>query len=137
GSEVDALVVYNGVLIAGGVFNIAGGGPADFIAQWNGTTWQSVGTGTNGSVNALAVYNNNLIAGGTFTFAGGSAANFIAQWNGTTWSAMGGGAVGGPITDAVLALTVYNGNLIADAQSASVVRNSEHFTRQWNHATRK
>jgi UDP-N-acetylglucosamine--N-acetylmuramyl-(pentapeptide) pyrophosphoryl-undecaprenol N-acetylglucosamine transferase len=49
-----------------------------------------------------------LVVGGNFTFAGNIPANNIAAWNGSSWSALGGGMNG-----LVVALTVFNGNLIA------------------------
>ena len=91
-----ALTVYNNNLYAGGVFDSAGGNPANYIAEWNGTSWSAVGAGTNNYVNALTVYNGNLYAGGYFTTAGGTSANGIAEWNGTTWDSVGAG-VGGDI----------------------------------------
>lgn len=41
-----------------------GGGSASFrVARWNGTSWSSVGSGTNSMVSALAVLNSELISG--------------------------------------------------------------------------
>src|SRR5437016_3508067 len=58
-SHVIALTVYQGSLIAGGDFTVAGGNNANRIAQWNGSSWTSLGTGIDpgfyGQVNALAV----------------------------------------------------------------------------------
>ena len=68
-----ALTVYNGELIAGGRFTTAGGVTCNYIARWNGATWQPLGAGMNGDVYALTVYNGELIAGGYFTTAGGNA----------------------------------------------------------------
>src|SRR5690606_24689673 len=62
------------VLVAGGDFTMASGAAALHIAQWNGSSWQPVGTGIGGTfdtVTALAVFNNQLIAGGFFSMAGG------------------------------------------------------------------
>jgi hypothetical protein len=85
-SEVDALTVYNGELIAGGYFTTAGGVSANNIARWNGTTWQPLGTGMGGDshprVSALMVYNDELIAGGYFTTAGGNVSANWARWRG-------------------------------------------------------
>ena len=111
---VAALAVYNGELIAGGVFTTAGGTPANFIARWDGTNWSPLGSGMWGEfeesppVLALTVYNGELIAGGKFTAAGGTPANYIARWDGATWSPLGSG-----MNFIVTALTVYNGELIA------------------------
>jgi len=37
--DVYSLAVYNGELYAGGTFNMAGGISANYIARWNGTSW--------------------------------------------------------------------------------------------------
>jgi trimeric autotransporter adhesin len=91
---VRALTVYNGELIAGGYFKIAGGDSVNYIAKWNGTAWSPLGSGMSGAapyVEALAVFNNELYAGGTFDSSGGVKTNGIAKWNGTGWSAIGTG----------------------------------------------
>ncbi|MBN2227120.1 MAG: hypothetical protein JW763_07115 [candidate division Zixibacteria bacterium] len=40
---VGALTVYDGKLIAGGDFTLAGGISASHIAAWNGSSWASLG----------------------------------------------------------------------------------------------
>src|ERR1044071_160562 len=101
---VYCLTVYNGSLIAGGIFSTAGGVSTNGIAQWNGTNWQSLGSGIeiNAAGYALTNYNGNLIAGGGFATAVGVGATNVAQWNGTAWQALGRG-----MNDRVRALTVY------------------------------
>lgn len=96
--KINAVVVYNGQLIAAGEFT----SPALNIARWNGTSWTALGSGLNGVVHALTVFNDNLIAVGAFSNAG----NNVAQWNGTTWSNLGLGT-----NDTVFATTVYNNTL--------------------------
>jgi len=93
--------VLGSTLYAGGDFTNAGGSAANFIAQWNGSSWSALGSGMNARVLALAVSGNDLYAGGWFTTAGGVAANSIAKWDGTNWSALGSG-----ITAIVNALAV-------------------------------
>ena len=110
---VSALTVYNGELIAGGVFTTAGGVDASKIARWNGSIWQPLGSGVSGGgiyqgVYALTVYNGELIAGGYFKESGGVDVNSIAAWNGNSWKALGGG-----IDQDVHCLTAYSGELIA------------------------
>ena len=60
--------VYNGELYAGGNLTTAGGVSANYIAKWNGTSWQPVGggMGSYGYVYALCVYSSELYAGGYF-----------------------------------------------------------------------
>ena len=96
---VYALTVYNGNLIAGGLFVSAGGQPANRVAQWNGTSWSPLGVGINNNINfatvdALAVYNGNLIAGGNFGTAGSGPATAIARWDGANWHPLGSGLPG-------------------------------------------
>jgi hypothetical protein len=88
---VSALAVSGSILYAGGNFTKAGGVSANYIAQWNGSSWSAIGSGLNGSVDALAVSGGKLYAGGLFTTAGGVSAKGIAQWNGSSWAAMGSG----------------------------------------------
>jgi hypothetical protein len=81
------------MLIAGGVFSIAGDTQTRSIAAWDGMNWHPLGNGVtnNGIVSALTVYNGELIAGGGFTIAGGVSAKYIARWNGTIWQPLGSG----------------------------------------------
>ena len=89
---VYALAVSGGTLYAGGNFTTAGGNAANYIAQWNGSSWSALGSGDEQRLcYALAVSGSTLYAGGDFTTAGGNAANYIAQWNGSSWSALGSG----------------------------------------------
>jgi hypothetical protein len=120
---VNALAVFQGELIAGGWFTMASGVPANFVARWNGSAWQPLGSGLIGFLtteampgcNALTVYNGELIAGGAFEQAGGIPVNQIARWNGSTWQSLGGGLSGGTFfgLNAVNALGVANGQLVA------------------------
>jgi hypothetical protein len=138
---VRALTVYpipNGNLIVGGNFASAGGTEAHSIAQWNGASWSSLGTGIGGAVYALAIYNGNLIAGGGFATAGGTVANNIARWDGTSWSALGTGISGDsecPVCDSVLALTVYNGDLIVGGWFSTAGGTAANNIAKWNDIT--
>ncbi len=103
-------VLPNGDVVAGGFFTAAGGVSASRIARWNGASWSSLGSGTNGDVRALAVLpNGDLIAGGTFSTAGGVSVNSIARWDGVNWTSLSSG-----MNDGVNALAVLsNGDLVA------------------------
>ncbi len=115
--SINAMIVYNNELYVGGSFTQAGGIDANNIARWNGTSWNSVGSGsTNGvsmykSVYALGVYNGELYVGGDFTEAGGISVNYIARWDGTNWNPVGSGSTNGVYAGRVSALAVYNGEL--------------------------
>ncbi len=100
------------LLVVAGSFDRAGGingTPVSSIATFNGSTWQSLGSGITGSVYALTVHNNELVAAGYFTSAGGVPANNIARWDGTAWHALGGGITGGSIQT----VASYHGDLYA------------------------
>jgi hypothetical protein len=87
--SVYALAVSGTDLYAAGVFESAGGIPANAIAKWNGSTWSALGSGIIGQVNALAVIGTDLYAGGYFTRRGEVSADYIAKWNGSAWSPLG------------------------------------------------
>jgi len=71
-------------LYAGGVFTLAGGLAANFIARWNGSGWSTPGSGTNHSVASLLVHDDGggpaLFAGGKFSSAIDSGDGYIAKW---------------------------------------------------------
>jgi hypothetical protein len=91
--SVEALLVApNGDVYIGGLFTSAGGvSNTAYIAKWNGTTYEALGTGMDDGVYALAMDGDgNLYAGGKFTSAGGvSDTAYFAKWNGSAWSSLG------------------------------------------------
>ncbi len=112
-----AMISYDGNLYAGGMFQSAGGDPLDpqtamYIARFDGSFWNPVGSGLNEHVTDMTIYNNQLIVSGYFTEAGGIEANYIAAWYGSSWHALGSG-MARPYTCKVTALAVYNGDLYA------------------------
>jgi len=112
--RVNAVTVHNGELIAGGNFTSAGGTSANYVARWNGSTWQPLDTGTSGEVYALATYNNMMLCGGNFASAGGiNHVNYIAQWNGSRWLPLGTGMNSSPGE-----WIEYNGELVVEAASS-------------------
>src|SRR5262249_18487793 len=96
---VKALAVLGTNLYAGGWFTNASGTAANYIAQWDGSSWSALGSGlvsqsapgSGPGVNALAVSGNDLYAAGQFATADGNPANSIAKWDGSNWSALGSG----------------------------------------------
>ena len=114
---VNEICVSGSDVYVGGSFTDAGGNAdADYVARWNGTSWNVLGTGLNSYVTAIAVSGSDVYVGGSFTDAGGNAnADRIARWDGASWNALGTGLnnyvsaiavsgsdvyVGGPFTDA-------------------------------------
>lgn len=101
---VYALAVFDDgsgpALYAGGSFEHAGGQPAQNIARWNGSKWETLVQGTDGPVLALAGFahpgGSSLYVGGEFATAGGVTSAYFARWNGASWSDVGG------VTDGVV-----------------------------------
>ncbi|MFH1844958.1 MAG: FlgD immunoglobulin-like domain containing protein [bacterium] len=99
--EVLALTVFEGDLVVGGSFTLAGEIPANRIARWDGESWSPLGDGFAGDrlyqdsrgnsliikprIEALAVYAGELYAGGSFSLADGAVCHSIARWDGATW----------------------------------------------------
>ncbi len=139
---VSVLAVYNNELYVGGAFTFAltptGNISANRIARWNGTSWNTLGSGSsngvNNDVNALAVYNGELYVGGFFTLAGGSSASRIARWNGTSWNTLGLGPSNG-VNSTVNALAVYNNILFVGGEFTSAGGASVNRIARWNGTT--
>jgi hypothetical protein len=133
GPYVSALAVSGSTLYAGGDFKMAGGSAANSIAQWNGSSWSTLGSGVSGGdqygpvVSALTMSGSTLYAGGDFTTAGGSAANYIAQWDGTNWSALGSG-----MNISVLALASSGSTLYAGGDFTRTGTNVANYIAQWD-----
>ena len=130
-AQVSALAVNGTTLYAGGTFAFicgntsCGGGntKANYIAQWDGTTWTPLNFGVgeatavgNPFVGSLAVdASGDLYAGGVFLSVCGNAAcdsgnttvNNLAKWDGSAWSALGSG-----LTDAEVRAFAFNGSTV-------------------------
>ena len=82
---VYALGVHGDSLIAGGGFTLAGGVPANHVAKWFGSQWDSLGNGVGDFsyeyVRAVGEYADTLVVGGTFP---GS----VMRWTGSAWMPM-------------------------------------------------
>ena len=130
-SKGTCLTTWNGYLINGGIFNLAGGVTANFIAKWNGTSWSALGGGLNHEPTSLTTYNNDLIATGCFDSADNSRrVNYIAKWNGTQWLSLGEG-----LSDVGLSLAVYRGYLIAGGFFYNAGNIPSSFIAKWDGAT--
>jgi hypothetical protein len=108
GSVVRSISPGSGYVYAAGLFDHAGGTPANNIARWNGSGWSALGSGLEGgfpqypggmwpSINytpqgyTLFTSGTDLYVGGDFTMAGGLSSSGAASWNGTSWSSIGTG----------------------------------------------
>ena len=125
---VYTVSAFNGNLYAGGFFTYAGNSWSDHFAEWNGTTWDSLGPiETSCAVCSITNYNGYLILGGEFVRVGWIDARYIAMWDGTYWASIGSGVNG-----IVSALTVYNGKLIAAGSFDSADGAPCRYIAQWD-----
>src|SRR5439155_10907178 len=110
-----SLIEYNGTLIVGGGFTMAGGQSAHGVASWNGSAWVALGTGLSGVSNpmarAMTVLGTDLIVAGSFTSAGGVPAASVARWDGSAWHSVGGDIVGSQLPW-IAAATNYHNQII-------------------------
>lgn len=91
-----------------GDFTMAGATPVSRIARWNGSQWQALGLGLDGTGRALHLWDADggggappiLVVGGSFTLAGGVPRQGIAGYS-TFWTGLGDAAAG----ESALALT--------------------------------
>ncbi|MFO0859759.1 MAG: hypothetical protein U0570_04320 [Phycisphaerales bacterium] len=102
--QVWALTTLTGGdIIAGGLFDAAGGVPAKNLARWNPatSTWSAFGTGASGQVVALEpAPSNGFIAGGAFASINGTTVSGVARFSpagGGTWTGFGTGIPGGGV----------------------------------------
>jgi hypothetical protein len=108
---VIEMIVYQNELYISGAFDTAGVVPANSIAKWDGSSWFSVGLGTNDftTIHAMEVYNNELYVGGTFDSINGIPASHIAKYDGVNWTNVSTGIHGNNVND----LHVYQNELYA------------------------
>ena len=127
-AEVNALHVHDGQLIAGGSFLHSGGEPCQAIAAWNGSAWEQLGDGLEGSVDAITTYNGELIVGGYIEVGG--EIHSVLRFDGRQWHVLAGGP-----TSSVWALAVYNDELIAAGQFLTVGETVVNNIARWNGTT--
>ena len=134
GGRVDALAVSGSYLYAGGYFTTAGGSAANYIAQWDGSSWSALGSGMDDWVSVLAVSGSDLYAGGVFTMAGGSAANSVAKWDGFSWTALGSGMNADPYGDTpvVQGLAVSGSDLYAGGYFTMAGGSVANYIAKWD-----
>lgn len=71
--------------VVGGAFVHSGEVTLNHIAHWDGSGWQPLGLGTNGTVYALTVFEGKLVAAGEFSKAGLKNCANIAIWTEVTY----------------------------------------------------
>ena len=86
--------VANDEIYVGGNFTTADGQTAEYIAMWNGSNWEALGSADsnrpNQQVRALAYDSiNNVLYVGTGVTGNSETNAFLRSWNGSSWSVVG------------------------------------------------
>ncbi len=114
-ANLYALEEYNGNVIACGEFDRVGNKSISGIMEWDGSSWDSLGSGLSGNIAGTAAimyphdmckFGTDLVVAGNFLKAGGITVNGIARWDGTQWHNLGAGFNG-----TVYGVCVFNGEL--------------------------
>jgi len=66
----DIYIDENNNVYTAGSFSALGGVACLGVGMWNGSKWNALGAGTNGTVYNITKFNNNIILSGNFTSAG-------------------------------------------------------------------
>lgn len=102
GGEVSSIAIGPDKRVyAAGLFTVAGGAPASYIAVWDGSAWAALDAGVANLFGLAFAPNGDLYAVGNFTVGGGAAADCIAVWDGSAWAAVGTG-LNGPANDVAI-----------------------------------
>ncbi len=125
-NRIEALTSYNGNLIAGGSFTLAGDVPADRIALKQDNEWQTIGDNYPGVlVYDFETFEDDLIVGGVNPF--NIFNTHVLRWDGITWS-----QVGSPFNNFVYAVYAYDGNLYAGGSFTEIGTNEINRVSMWN-----
>lgn len=123
---INKIMVFQNKLVIGGDFTMNDGNADNFIMQWNGSNFSTVGGGLNGVVNDMVVFNSKLYVVGAFSIAGGIVANRIAYWDGTNWCGLGSTFNGG-----VSSIEVYNNELYIGGSFTQIDGNNINYVAKW------
>lgn len=134
-ATVYALIVYNGELYVGGIFNTAGGITVNGLAKWSGNAWHGVTgylpilTYSCDPVNGLFIYNNELLVANT--------TGRIRKWNGLSWTNFGGKYHLSEVDNAaknINAFCIYNNELYASGSFNDTTATNNDFdgVGKWN-----
>ncbi len=129
GFRVRNFIRYNNQLYMGGNFSMAGNKSTGGFAVWNGTDWDSVGSGKPELIRDMVTFKNKLFVAGTITeIADLNNVHGVAKFDGTTWSKLPQLTVN---NDYVASLCVFNNMLYASGKFGSFP-NYYYFSRSSN-----
>lgn len=135
-SSIYDILKFGDEIVISGEFDRVAGKVMPGIARWNGTSWDSLGSGLSGNIagtpaimypHQLDIFDGDLIVCGNFAKAGGQTVNGIARWDGSAWSAFGEGFNG-----TVYGTGVFNGVLYAGGSFSASGNTALGNIARWN-----
>lgn len=88
-TAVRAIEADGNGMIVGGSFYQIGGVTVNNIARWNGSSWEAIGNGIEGTVHDIIRHNGTLYVTGMFYPSGYDGYGICARWDGTNWKLVG------------------------------------------------
>jgi trimeric autotransporter adhesin len=83
--QIHDMKVYNGELYVVGVFETAGGVPAQHIAKWNGVNWCGFGSSFDNTIGSIQFKYGDMYIGGGFWTIDGDSSVYISKWIGGSY----------------------------------------------------
>jgi hypothetical protein len=117
---VNTITKFNNSIVVGGTFpNASGAANTYYLAQWNGSSWQSIGGGgLSGEVCDFTVYNDTLFIGGYFGQIGSVDHNKVAAFSNNNWISISDNGFG----NFSAAVEIFNKELYASAWNWGIRR---------------
>jgi trimeric autotransporter adhesin len=126
GGPVKSVALSGTNVYVGGLFGIAGGVSAAYVAYWDGASnvWRALGEGQGNTLiemaTTLAASSDMIFAAGSIQTAGTNFAHNVAAWTGTNWLVIDPGLTGLPTTSAYAASNFYvAGNFVIESVNAT------------------
>jgi hypothetical protein len=138
----NRMLVKDGSLYIGGLFNQAGDVIANHVCRYDGANFYALGEKpANGlatppiNVSCIGQADDGIYVGGLFTAAGRTLANRIARFDGTNWFDVGGGTMGGASSaNRVLAIAGDGSDVYVGGTFTGVGGNSVSNIAHWDGA---
>lgn len=132
---------FEDYIVVSGIFNNAGSQPVNNIAKWNGTNWQPLGMGLNGTIRSMVAFNGQLHAS-DLQRPGNINNGQVSRWNSNAeeWVPVGDALAGTnengvALTSGIWQIEVYNDTLYAAGAFTKETGSVADMIAKWNPGT--